>query len=322
MSRSIMSQIHTQTARLGTTLAAALLLAQTATAAPKQVLAVLYDGAEYAVVRDMYIAGQLPHLRSVGALGTMTAITPCAPERKSLYNWPCQLTITAVQHATMLTGADFTVTGVDDNRDWWITPVPAGLTIFERLKALNPAIHTAYIRDQGHCITKPILNDYKWQNALWAIEDHSCGNVTEKVITHAQEWQDEDYLIIAHFDHPDDIGHEYGFTSSEYREGLRENDQRLGQILRHLTDSVRIYLFADHGFGQVSLGRSTLGTHIHRDFAQTTFFVRNNITGKAESWNMAQPCGHWLRYFGGAGLRCGPLTPTPRDTDQEESDHD
>lgn len=283
--------------------------------APKQVLAIMMDGAEYAVVRQQYLTGHLPNLAHIGALGQMTAITPCAPEAK-LY-WPCQLTITAVQHATMLTGADFTVTGIVDNRDWLNTPIPAGLTIFERLKAINPAIHTAYIRGEGHCLRHDILNDQKWPNALWAMDDHSCGDQVTKVLAHLQEWRDEPYLIILHFDTPDRQGHEFGYNSVEYREALRENDTQIGVLLPAVRATTRLYVFADHGFGTKAYGYGLLSLKNHRDDAQNTFMVRNNGSHRAETWAMHQLCGHWLRYFGGAGLQCGPQRPVPQSVDAD-----
>src|SRR5215510_15403223 len=107
----------------------ALLFVSTAQAGPMQILAVEWDSAEYDVVRQMYLQGHLPHLQKLGGLGQLTAITPCAPEA-GMY-WPCQLTITAVQNATMLTGLDFTAHGIDDNRDFILKhPIPPGLTIF------------------------------------------------------------------------------------------------------------------------------------------------------------------------------------------------
>lgn len=88
---------------------------------PVNVVLVGWDGAQRAHMRELYDAGELPNLKALAAEGSfaLTSVTTGSTQTKP--GW-----------AEILTGYSAPAMGIKDNA--FYRPIPAGYTIFERLK--------------------------------------------------------------------------------------------------------------------------------------------------------------------------------------------
>lgn len=88
---------------------------------PFSVLAIGWDGSSRATVEKLLAEGRLPHLKELIEQGTYIRARVGNARSDTKAGW-----------AQIFTGYSSSVTGVHSNRDY--QPIPAGLTIFERLK--------------------------------------------------------------------------------------------------------------------------------------------------------------------------------------------
>jgi hypothetical protein len=208
------------------------------------VLVNIWDGAEMAVVGNLYNQGELPFLSAVGPIHNLTCNTDC-------FNGICMKTLTKSHHATMLRGCLADVHGVYTNVKYQL--IPDGMTVYELIESANPEYRTAHISGKGPNVGKSTFGNIIEDVDIFDIE--ICPSVaTDMAIDLINQWKDQSFFIVCHFRKPDRNGHLFGINSTEYRETIKVMDSYLGELLAALDANnadaeTVIYVLSDHGFG-------------------------------------------------------------------------
>jgi len=238
----------------------------TAPASAGQVVLNVWDGADYGAVRALHRDGRLPRLASLGPLRQLTAVVSCVGAR-------CQHGRTKDQHATMLTGRTAGEHGVWGNDS--PGPVPAGLTVFERLRVARPGMRIAFL--SGKCRNvgpETFANAVPAIDVLMACTPGGHGYRPEAVAAEAARlaalWAGQDFLIFVHFSEPDHSGHRFGVESARYRAAIAADDALLGEILDAAPGAQAIVL-GDHGFGTLNLMNGRAKSREHDAHTPATF---------------------------------------------------
>jgi hypothetical protein len=131
--------------------------------------------------------------------------------------------------------------------------IPPGLTVFEQIEHHNPAVRTAFISSKPLILARPTFGNIEGVVDHFIVRAFTPSAAADEAMTLLENWQDQDFFIVVHFDEPDVTGHRSGVDSPEYEDALAENDQQLGRLLGALREDVRaqtiVYVLGDHGFG-------------------------------------------------------------------------
>lgn len=218
-------------------------------AAPK-VLLIVWDGAEYTVVEPMFRNGELPNLGRVSSsVHRLLADKTCEMGPQEC---ECITTETKPQFAIMLTGLLADATGVVTNRCF--RPIPAGMTVPEKLKARNSAIRTAHISSKSENPGTKVFQNMAGVVDAYIAEPLDSEAAADQTISRITQWAGNSFFIMLHFREPDRTGHLKGVNSIDYRMRLLEVDRQTGRILdalqaRGILNQTTIYVISDHGFG-------------------------------------------------------------------------
>jgi hypothetical protein len=248
--------------------------ANPATAPPKNVVLIGWDGAQRNHVNECLSRDELPNLKQLASEGTLVAI--------DIY----RTTDTKAGWTQILTGYEPEVTGVFSNGRY--QPIPKGYTIFERLENFfgkDNFITAAVIGKKAHVDNDPpqkvkykegdivqgeiiTENGTKYQlipgkpyfNASPAMdvfingleEDEKVGAKAIELLTH---YKNKPFFFFVHFAQVDHKGHQFGENSKEYNDAVISADYWTGKIMQklkelNLYDQTLIYVTADHGFDE------------------------------------------------------------------------
>lgn len=246
------------------------------TDAPKQVVFIIWDGAQRNHVNEMLVAGQLPVLQSTIQNGLWrdmeirTTNCGCTEDGDNIH------TETGPGHASMLTGYGFPITQNHANSAYTeklekdclsICPVgsltecydqlgpnliPLGLTFFERLKAFDPTVIQGLYtgKDLTFFPTPAFLN--AMPPDCCSIATGLCGtgtainecqlsrdypsHVFSRGLAFLDRHYQEPFFLIIHSLYPDLAGHNGGENCANYSTALITNDTQTGRVLTKLTD--------------------------------------------------------------------------------------
>jgi predicted AlkP superfamily phosphohydrolase/phosphomutase len=244
-----------------------------------KVLLIVWDGAEYSIVEPMFRSGELPNLARVSPIvHEFAADKTCAMGPQEC---DCITTETKPQFAIMLTGVLADATGVVTNRCF--RSIPAGMTVPEKLEALNSAIRTAHISSKSENPGTEIFENLANAVDYYVAEPLDPEAGADETIAKINEWANESFFMMLHFREPDRTGHLKGFTSRDYRMRLLEVDRQTGRILdalhaRGILDQTTLYVLSDHGFG-VPGGPAATRQFLHTN-SPRAIFASNDPAGR------------------------------------------
>lgn len=275
-------------------LAALLVLANTDVFAAR-ILVHLWDGAAYAVVRDMYNAGELPNLRALGALGQTTVAMPSFVSGGKARS---QAGMTRDQESTLLTGVF-----ADKHTIWGsynLGPIPKGLTIYEKLRAFNPDIKIFHFQK------KSMYEQYTYAREaadvfVTAGEDplRQSARVRPYLRSLVQD-NVADWFVTVFSREPDIAGHQNGVHTQTYRDKLKENDAALGELVAELPRDAQVWVLGDHGFGRIDEKTGACNPRGHSERSASTvatILVKRDVQEPMFMY-MHQFAPIWLSSFG------------------------
>jgi len=177
---------------------------------------------------------------------------------------------TPAAHARMLTGYGPEVTGVLDR--WHDPPIPAGLTLHERLRARwGESLHLSFVsnKPKNLAIDPGLSFQHAGDASDWTYAGYDpTAGVGARMRDALDDGWDRPLFALFHFAEVDEAGHRSGERSWDQRQALRAIDAELGLVLERLRErerEARIYVTADHGF--------TPGTNYHEEKAHHVWLV-------------------------------------------------
>jgi len=212
---------------------------------PRNVVLISCDGMGRDVLTELLEAGKLPAFAALRREGSLRAIEVVG-----------HATSTRPSHATMLTGVAAKVHGVGGPV---IAPMPAGLSVFERLEQHfgRDGIHTLMVAGKAKNLGGALTNDIYYaarQHFDWfESKDRLAAEVWAAAKPVLAQRTAPRFFLFLHFADPDYAGHTFGKDSREYREAMVACDGVVGALVawlkaQQLYDSTRVYITADHGF--------------------------------------------------------------------------
>jgi hypothetical protein len=242
---------------------------------PQNIILMGWDGCHRDHVKALLKEDRLPNLKRLIAEGTLVDIDVTSGATDTKAGW-----------TQILTGYRPVVTGVYNNGRF--QDVPAGLSLFERLKGHFGAekfAALAVIGKKQHCgeIDPPSRKPYdpaakagrgkvveengekflvfggspyytmhkvcdEWHFGL--MEDAKVG---DKALELLDKYKDKPMFFFIHLAEVDSKGHKFGEPSKEYNDAIVSGDTQLGRVVEKLKvlglyEKTRIYVTADHGF--------------------------------------------------------------------------
>ncbi|MEW5826331.1 MAG: alpha/beta hydrolase fold domain-containing protein [Candidatus Bipolaricaulota bacterium] len=207
------------------------------------VILISWDGAQRAHVLDLLAQGRLPALAGLVEQGAWIPlrITDHATDTKA-------------GHAEMLTGLAPDVTGIASNED--LQPIPAGLTLFERVKDHfgEDGIATAAITGKMANLVEPLANAVRAMDT-YSMAFQDADAVGKKALRALRDFGGRRFFAFFHFRDPDVAGHAHGENSYQVDEALVACDEWLALLLAEVnalgfTERTAVYVTTDHGFDE------------------------------------------------------------------------
>jgi hypothetical protein len=225
---------------------------------PRHVILIGWDGVQREHLQQCLKRGELPNLAALASRGAMVDI-----EVKGT-------TDTKAGWAQILSGYMPEVSGVYSNRKY--QPIPAGYTIFERLKSHFGPEHFAAVAviskkgnigaggpsmnrkagkmDQG----QPYYHTKKNMD-LFTNNIGESRKVTKRALKELAAYKERPSFFFIHYGEVDHMGHGHGENSKEYNDAIISCDRELGRLLAGLKGlkeygNTLIYVTADHGFDE------------------------------------------------------------------------
>jgi hypothetical protein len=259
---------------------------------------VIWEGSNYYSVRDLYEAGALPNLRSLGAYGQLQALVSCYDER-------CVKTHTKPQLATLLTGSEPDIHGIwsDDSTN----AIPIGMTVYEKIRSTKPSVGLFHLRFDCQNFGRPTYDNAKqvvdisescaaWSSARGSIDIAAGVSRMIDVVTQWTLGPNTESFIVLGFDEPHRTGHDHGLSSPEYNEKIRELDQILGQILMAVSPESDVFVISGHGFGNLRVRTGEAAAQEHFS-APDSFIVQRGVSRPLSLYNN-DVAAVWLQLFG------------------------
>lgn len=205
----------------------------------KGVILIVWDGVQFDHLMELLREGKLPNLSKVIAEGVMV--------RAFITDHP---TWTDASTPTIVTGV------MPGDK----LPIPAGFTLWERLKdRFNDDLLVGVISGKLKVTKKLFPNSLKRLDLIFSanigdpyavINGRSIAGETFKFLNIARH---KKFFLYIHLAWPDTLGHKYGENSIQYDRGIIVNDEFLGEIMGKLKElgiykSTAIMVVTDHGF--------------------------------------------------------------------------
>jgi len=245
-------------------------LPQIAAASPDRVVLLSWDGVRRDYLYQMInwqpaseAPVECPHYRHDVVMPTMcNGHWTCMPNLCQFQmidsSWVEGSSLTSPQHAQMLSGYGPIETGAIFNAT--ASSLPAGMSIYEHIRAVRPEIATVHIADKKFVGNK-IVGKAKRNDALDVSMgrggyDNFTGSTTAKrFVEQMAKVADRPFFIFTHFKTVDWIGHRASDQNVSYKEAIIQNDIQLGTVLGALDElglsDVDVYITTDHGFGGI-----------------------------------------------------------------------
>ncbi len=231
------------------------------TAAPGggNTLLISWDGVRRDTLREMLKTGELPHLAKLMSAGSIQDIAVGE-----------HLTQTRPGHAEMLTGLAAATNRILSNSS--PGPIPAGLTLFDRLKQTpnTKNVVTAVITGKTYVGT---LFAASMKNIdTYDAASRLAGETGPAALAALKKHKQQRFFAFVHFADPDAAGHGSGEGSSDYLEAIVTCDRWLGKLVAQLKQhgiaaGTLVYVTSDHGFDK--------GSHSHHN-APDIWLVTND----------------------------------------------
>ena len=192
----------------------------------------------------------------------------------------------------MLTGLLADVHGIFTNKRYQL--IPDGLTVYERIEALDSDIKTAHISGKGKHFGERTFGNVVEDVDFFLAEKMSPTKGANTAMALIREWYDSDFFIVCHFNQPDRSGHKYGVDSDRYEKMILVCDRQLGRLLGELArqdilEETAVYVLSDHGFGNP--------TPFSHTKAPDTFIISSE-DGIGDMLMMEDVAGFLLDHFG------------------------
>lgn len=268
--------------------------------AADKLMLVSWDGAARSVVRELLYRQPADDAPQPCPAQRFAAVMPqrcgeywsCLPNLcrfQILDSWDSEgKPLTKPQHAQMLTGYSPRTTGVFRNNG--AAGVPAGYTIYERLKAARGAelktVHIAGRKYVGMGVTgKAERSGAIDTNARRGGPDSRTGvNTTARLLPLIGEYAAGPFFIFVHYKEADVTAHLNGAGSRAYREALIAIDRELGVLLAVLDahgamPETSVIVTTDHGFsGRFHVSRES--SNVETFIAALNLDLRTDVPAK------------------------------------------
>jgi predicted AlkP superfamily pyrophosphatase or phosphodiesterase len=225
---------------------------------PRHVILIGWDGVQRDHLRECMRRGEVPNLKTLSSEGAFVNIDVKG------------VTDTKAGWSQILTGCMPEVTGVYSNKKF--QPIPAGLTIFERLKqhfgterfaAVAVIAKKGNVGAEGPSMNMKTMEETKGQPYFYT-KDHmdlfvnGLGDnekVTVRAFKELAHYREKPSFFFIHYGDVDHMGHAHGENSREYNDAIISCDRELGKIVDKLKEmkeykNTLIYVTADHGFDE------------------------------------------------------------------------
>jgi predicted AlkP superfamily pyrophosphatase or phosphodiesterase len=220
-------------------------------ATDRDAILISWDGALREHLRADLAAGKLPNLARLVKGGSLVDIDVTG-----------HITDTKAGHAQILSGYGPDRTGVFSDSDF--SPIPAGLSVFERLHKTFPSLTTIMLTGKDHNLGsqapglltagEPFFHSRAGITVWDGDKMRPASEVGEKAVRYVHDYAKKGrFLLFIHFADVDLAGHRDGEGSPPYDQALEECDHWLGKILDELSSQgierrTIVYVSADHGF--------------------------------------------------------------------------
>jgi predicted AlkP superfamily pyrophosphatase or phosphodiesterase len=220
-------------------------------AADRDAILISWDGALREHVRADLAAGKLPNLARLAKGGSFVDIEVTG-----------HITDTKAGHSELLSGYGPDRTGVRSDSDF--APIPAGLSVFERLRKTFPSLTTIMLTGKDHNLGsrapgfltagEPFFHSRAGISVWDGDKMRPAREVGERAVRYVHDFAKKGrFFLFIHFADVDLAGHRDGEGSPSYDQALEECDRWLGKILDELSNQgiegrTLVYVSADHGF--------------------------------------------------------------------------
>ena len=220
-------------------------------ATDRDAILISWDGALREHVRANLAAGKLPNLARLAKGGSLVDIDVTG-----------HITDTKAGHAQILSGYGPDRTGVRSDSDF--SSIPAGLSIFERLRKTFPSLTTIMLTGKDHNLGsqapglltagEPFFHSRAGITVWDGDKMRPAHEVGERAVRYVHDYAKKGrFFLFIHFADVDLAGHRDGEGSPSYDLALEECDRWLGKILDELASQgiagrTLVYVSADHGF--------------------------------------------------------------------------
>ena len=220
-------------------------------ATDRDAILISWDGALREHVRADLAAGKLPNLARLTKGGSLVDIDVTG-----------HITDTKAGHSELLSGYGPDRTGVRSDSDF--APIPAGLSVFERLRKAFPSLTTIMLTGKDHNLGsrapgflsagEPFFHSRAGISVWDGDKMRPAREVGERAVRYVHDYAKKGrFFLFIHFADVDLAGHRDGEGSPTYDQALEECDRWLGKILDELASQIidrrtLVYVSADHGF--------------------------------------------------------------------------
>jgi predicted AlkP superfamily pyrophosphatase or phosphodiesterase len=241
----------------------------------KKVILMVWDGTQRNHLNELLAAGKLPNLQKIIDEGAKR-------DDLVIFSQNCKKTndgdnykpSTNPAHAAILTGYGYPIMNNYSNEE--PNSIPEGLTLFERLKKINPKIKIGMITGEAlPFFPFPAFQNIAPPDCCYSA-NKLCGkrnsslppiidtcllktdydfNVRERAEKFLEENYNNSFFLFVLFREPDLFGHLHDENSNEYSEAIISNDTQLGIVISKLKDlgiydNTFLLITTDHGFSE------------------------------------------------------------------------
>ncbi len=205
------------------------------------------------------------------------------------------VTDTMASHARLLTGYGDDQTGVTSA--FHFTPIPAGLTLPERLRdRFGPNLRRYWVVNKPHMLGFDTADQpffHAGEACDVAVNRQMIADITPDMVDALRTTGDLPFFAFFHWGGVDQAGHEHGERSAEQREALHDVDAQLGVIRDELIalgrwERTRVYVTTDHGFDP--------NGNRHYTDAADVFLLTNDPAIGTGTWSHQLPWTLLARY--------------------------